>query len=124
MKIAVLGDRSPQPEAVLPFVQTVVIKALKEAHANGEELQLVSGLDRGVEAAVRWVATVCDITVIELERLNKDWDAYAADLVEAGVAKVFYIHGAPMQSSIYPRLVANPELQDRVELVTPDLLFV
>lgn len=112
---AITGDRSMYPGIAITPVALLVAKLQAEHGPIG----LVSGLNQGVEAAVRVVAEHTGVPVLELEWLTKEWDEYGKTLQMSGAEKIFVIHGDPHVSNMYPGLISS--VGDIVELYTPDL---
>lgn len=122
MRYVISGDRSAHPNSVIPIVQQLLLQ-IKVA-APTLHLEIIVGLDRGVEAAVKFVCEAAGIDVIQLEwdASSKDWNQYAERISSLEPAKVFFIHSDPASSSIYPAFSARFE-DDVLELVSPELLF-
>lgn len=123
MNIVITGDRSANPGAVLPIVQQTILNFLAtHGAASPSQLTLVTGLDKGVEAAARFVFNAAGFKVVDLEFATKDWQAYGEALKARNVDKVYFIHGDVAASSLYQG-VAPAFDDDQFELVDPELLF-
>ena len=121
MNIVITGDRSAHPAMAVTVVQQLIIKELV-GKEEGTHLKLVTGLEQGVEAAVRLVAKAAGLEVIDLQWMSKEWDEYALALSEQAPTKVYFIHGDAMASKLYPALTKSV-IGDKVELIAPELVF-
>jgi len=120
--VVITGDRSAHPAQAIPIVQQIVLQHLVTFSQQPFELMLATGLDRGVEAAVRFVAKNAGIALLEFEFLTKEWESYALMLRDFLPVKVYFVHSDPSASSLYPAMSGT--FDDNVfELVDPSLLF-
>lgn len=119
MLVLITGDRSLNPGIALPIVQQVMLQQL----LTNTSLNVVVGLDRGVEAATRAVLNAAGVTpLVDLQFASKDWDEYVNQVLAAGVEKVYFLHGDPASSNLFPAFSAQLE-DNQLELVNPALLF-
>lgn len=120
MELFITGDRSlPAPFAVGP-VMSIMLENLFAAQRADEKLQIVTGDNDGVEAAVRYLVGELDeeIAIVATPRDaegKRDWAARADALKQRGV-KVIALHGAPEQSNMLKPMLGT-EWDERFELV-------
>jgi len=121
LTFVITGDRSANPNFTVPIVQQLLLKLAVQL---GQPFHLVAGGLQGVEQAVKYVAESAGIALVTVpfEPLTKDWDAYAQLLKGENPERVYFIHGQPESSRLYPALTKVFGDND-FELVNPDLLF-
>lgn len=117
-KIFVTGDRSLPAPFALGAIAVILVKELRADN----ELTVVTGVNDGVEDAVRAFCAATDVPVEVVENGpagengKPDWDARHKP-VAAYVDHTFLVHGDPLSSSIGKSLAGALE-DDKLTVVS------
>lgn len=122
MKVLISGDRSINPIIALQVVSASIIRLLSDLDLSPSAVTFVSGLDRGVEAALRFVllGNGLNAEIFEFAGKAKDYGVAVRDL---GVTKVVFIHTSPESSHLYQALSGTFN-DDEFELLNPTVVGI